>query len=53
MDEKIMLIAQRLAALREIMGVSTKDMASATGLSEAQYLEYEDGKCDFSFSFMK
>lgn len=52
MDDKIMQIAQRLAALREIMGVPAADMAKATGLSEAQYLEYEAGKHDFSFSFL-
>ena len=52
MDEKIKLIAQRLQALREIMGISVAQMAQATGLSEAQYLEYEEGKNDFSFSFL-
>ena len=30
MDEKILMIAQRLEALREIMGVSAADMAAAT-----------------------
>ncbi len=52
MDEKIMLIAKRLQALREIMDISVADMAQATGLSEAEYLEYEAGKNDFSFSFL-
>lgn len=52
MDERILLIAQRLAALREIMGISVAEMARATGLSEAQYLEYEAGRHDFSFSFL-
>lgn len=52
MDDKIMLIAQRLAALREIMNVSAGDMAKATGLSETEYLEYEKGISDFSFSFL-
>lgn len=52
MDEKILMIAQRLKALREIMGVSAADMADATGLSEDSYLEYESGSLDFSFSFL-
>ena len=52
MDEKIKLIAQRLATLREIMGVPVADMASATGLTEAKYVEYEAGRHDFSFSFL-
>lgn len=52
MDERIKLIGQRMKALREIMEVSIADLAKAVGLSEAQYLEYEDGKHDFSFSFL-
>ncbi|MFA5675231.1 MAG: cupin domain-containing protein [Christensenellales bacterium] len=52
MDDKIMLIAQRLSALREIMGVSAADMAQTTGKSVEEYLEYEAGKHDFSFSFL-
>lgn len=52
MDEKIMLIAKRLQALREIMDISAADMALAVGTSEAEYAEYEAGKNDFSFSFL-
>ena len=52
MEEKILLIAQRMKALREIMDVSAADMAQAVHLSEAQYLEYEAGKHDFSFSLL-
>lgn len=51
-DENIMLIAQRLKALREIMDVSVADMAKATGKSVQEYSEYESGKRDFSFSFL-
>lgn len=47
-----MLIAQRIKALREIMSVSTAAMAQAVNLTEAQYLEYEAGKHDFSFSLL-
>ena len=52
MEEKILLIAQRLKALREILDVSTVDMADAVGLSESEYNEYEKGLHDFSFSFL-
>ena len=52
MKEKILMIAQRLAALREIMDVSVADMAQAVGLSESEYVEYENGQHDFSFSFL-
>lgn len=52
MEDRIMLIAQRIKDLREIMDVTAADMAGAVGISEAQYLEYEAGKNDFSFSFL-
>jgi transcriptional regulator with XRE-family HTH domain len=52
MDERIKLIAQRMKALREIMDVSSAEMAKAVQLTEDQYLEYEKGKHDFSFSFL-
>ena len=52
MDERLMLIAERLKALREILDVSAADMAAAVGMDEESYLEYEMGKNDFSFSFL-
>lgn len=52
MDEKILMIAQRLKTLREIMGISVGDMAAEVGISEKQYSEYESGSFDFSFSFL-
>ncbi len=52
MEDRIMLIAERIKDLREIMNVSAADMAKAVHMSEAEYLEYETGKNDFSFSFL-
>lgn len=52
MDDRLMLIAERLKALREIMDVSAADMAAAVGMNETSYLEYETGRNDFSFSFL-
>jgi transcriptional regulator with XRE-family HTH domain len=52
MEKKIMMIAERIQALREIMDISAKEMAAAVGIGEAQYLEYEEGKHDFTFSFL-
>lgn len=52
MEERILLIAQRMKALREILDVSATELAQAVHLSEAEYLEYEAGKHDFSFSFL-
>lgn len=52
MEEKILLIAQRMKALREIMDVTVAEMAQAVHLTETEYLEYEAGKHDFSFSLL-
>ncbi len=52
MEDKIKLIAERIKDLREIMDVSAVDMAKAVHMSEAEYLEYEAGRNDFSFSFL-
>ncbi len=47
-----MMIAKRLKALREITGVTKKEMAGALGLNVEKYQEYEAGKQDFTFSFL-
>ena len=52
MKDKILMIAMRLTALREIMDISAADMAKAVGLPLSDYLEYEQGQHDFSFSFL-
>ena len=52
MEKKIMLIAERIKALREITDISTKEMAGVVGLSEEEYIEYEKGQNDFTFSFL-
>ncbi len=50
--ENIALIAERIKALRDIMEVSAEEMAAALGLKTDEYLEYEKGGTDFSFSFL-
>lgn len=52
MEKKILMIAERIRALREIMDVTAADMAKVTGVTEAEYLEYEKGMHDFTFSFL-
>lgn len=52
MDNQIQEIAQRISVLRDIEEVSVAEMAQATGKAESEYLEYEQGKRDFSFSFL-
>ena len=52
MEKKIKEIAERIRALREIVGFSTAEMAKRTDVSEADYLALESGENDFSFTFI-
>lgn len=52
MEDQLLEMGVRLQALREIKGVSEKEIAAKLGKSVEEYLEYEEGKRDFSFSFM-
>lgn len=52
MKEMFSSIAQRLRGLREIMDISTAEMAEHIGISEEDYIEHEKGGLDFSFTFL-
>ena len=52
MKEQLKAMGQRLTELREINGVSVKEIAERLKISEEEYSEYESGERDFSFSFM-
>lgn len=52
MSEQLKLIGERLAAQREIMGISAEEMAKAAGVTVEEYEKYERGEADFSFSFL-
>ena len=52
MTEQIKAIGERLRAMREIMELSAEEMAKRTGLSLEDYMKYEEGQMDFSFSFL-
>ena len=52
MENKIREVAERIKALREIMGFSVKEMAECTDLSEKDYSTLENGESDFSFTFI-
>ena len=45
-------IALRIREMRAIMGFTVADMSKTTGLSEAQYEQYESGAVDLPFSFI-
>jgi acetyl-CoA synthetase len=46
------LIAQRIKSLREAFNLSIEEAAEVVGFSPAQYQEAEEGKVDFTFSFL-
>lgn len=52
MNEQIKLIALRISDMREIRGISQTDMAAKMDLSLDEYLSYEKGEQDFSFTFL-
>ena len=52
MTDQLSEIGGRLEALRDIMDVPVGKMAGDMKLAEAEYLEYERGLRDFSFSFL-
>ncbi|MBE6550563.1 MAG: cupin domain-containing protein [Ruminococcaceae bacterium] len=52
MENKLREIAERIKALREIMGYSESYMAERTGVTEEEYKTIESGSSDFSFTFI-
>lgn len=52
MTEQLNEIGARLSALRDFCDTSAEAMAEQLGLSVADYLAYEQGQKDFSFSFL-
>ena len=50
--KQLMEVAQRIKQTRELMGYSVEEMALKTGVSVADYEEYESGKRDFNFTFI-
>ena len=52
MTEQLREIGMRLASLREVNGLTAEYMAEKLHLDVADYLKYEKGLDDFSFSFL-
>ena len=44
--------AKRIKSMRELCDFSVAEMAKACGISEAEYLAFESGEADFSFTFL-
>jgi len=52
MESTIFEIAERIKALRDILEISVGEMTRVTGTSPKEYLEFESGKKDFTFTFI-
>jgi len=52
MEDRIIEIAERIRGLREDFGISVAEMAKIAEMSEEEYLCHEEGKRDFSFTFL-
>lgn len=52
MTEQLHEIGIRLSTLREIMEFTTSDMSEKMKMEESEYVAYEKGDMDFSFSFL-
>ncbi len=52
LEFKIKEMAKRIADLREIVGLTTAEMAVKTGVSEDEYLACEAGERDLNFAFL-
>ncbi|HIS68091.1 MAG TPA: helix-turn-helix transcriptional regulator [Candidatus Gallacutalibacter stercoravium] len=52
METRIMEIAERIRALREIMDFSVEEMAQALHVTQEEYLAHENGEQDFNFTFL-
>ncbi len=51
-NSQIAEIAQRIFALRDIMGISEQEMADCCGMSLEDYKNQESGTVDFSLTFL-
>ena len=52
LDLKIQEMATRIRELREIVGLTTAEMAEKTGVTEEQYIQCENGLSDLNFAFI-
>ena len=52
LQNEILQIAERIRGLREMLEISTAEMAVVTGMTEAAYTACEQGEDDFSFTFL-
>ncbi len=52
MENQVLQIAERIKGLRLIMEFTPEEMAKAADVTVEEYLQCEEGKSDFSFTFL-
>ena len=52
METRIIEIAERIKALRDILGFTVEEMAEATDTTPQAYVQAEEGRQDFTFTFL-
>ena len=52
LDLKIMTMAARIHELREVVGLTTAEMARKCAVSEEEYIACENGEHDLAFAFL-
>lgn len=52
LEFRIQEMAQRIKTLREIVGLTTAEMALKTGVDEKEYISCESGESDLNFAFI-
>ncbi len=52
LDLAIREMARRIRELREVVGLSTAEMAALTDVSESEYIACENGESDLNFAFI-
>lgn len=52
MEPNIAEVAQRIVAMRELCDITVEEMAEVVGKPVDEYIEYESGTKDFSFTFL-
>lgn len=52
MEPNIAEIAERIKAMRELCEIPVEEMAEIVGKTPEEYVEYESGRLDFSFTFL-
>lgn len=52
MNDSIIQIAERIKGLRTLLEITTEEMSKTLSIREDEYIDCEEGKSDFTFTFL-